>query len=547
MRKITKIVSCFLLTIATLFAIVGCGKSKKTTTKRTTTKVATTTTVKTTTATTTTTKAKTSASVTLNNNIEGVTINAYKINGKKKEAIDLTKEVDLNTKLLVEVINKSSKNISVKASLEGGNDKTIEVESKTKATFDEMNLTNNLNVKTEESDLLFVRLENDDSVTFSGYYYDDSNNEVKFDSTTLVAKNTKVYLKATIDTSRSVTGIVKRGDTYVDSFYSVGKLGHDPVVESFDSEGIVVTDNIKVSYTNAASGDFFLNNNVSSASVTCKDVKTNTTIDPTSLFTSFRYEAAMFAEISVEVSNPDAKKLAIFYGAAGTIEEKYITEATSYTFNFISSGNINVFIYEYGEYTLSIKTPNSDDIDAQVYYYDEDGIEFEAKNGDKFEAGTTVQFAVKNNSIYDCLLKLYDNQGHDSELTLHAKESIDSKTSMMPISMLSNMSLEVEVTDTVTKFYKATFENKTDANIIKFSYWRGMYDYPEVGFNNDVVSGTKMAVVVDNNTNKKYMVYIYNTDTEALIESEDVNALEDCAVTFDMNSNVKVVLDYLND
>ena len=512
MKRIIKIISCFLLAFATMFVIVGCGKK----TNPKTTEVV-----------------KTEASVAINSNIDGVTVKAYNANDGKE--LDLTKKYATNTKIKVEVINKSNKNINLSTTL----NQSVEIEAKTKKVLDVITLTDDLSITTKESELVFVHLCNDEYVKFSGYYYDKNNKKVEFDSSNPVEKNTKVYLKVTNDSVGELTCIASKGDTIIDYVTCQGKGGHNPKTADFSSEGIVVDSNIKVLYRFSDDGEVCPECEVESVSMVFKNAETNEVlVSASSGYTC--YEVENFTEIKAEISNPNAKKLAIaFYDPYGIY--KYITtEESSYTFNFVCAGYIYIDIFEYTEYTFSISNP--DKLDAYFYYYDLDGMETEVKNGDKVKIGTPINYIITNNSIYDATLKI----GTDFDYTLPAKATLDSKVIDCTIYLQEDISYEIELTDNVTQFYKVTFETSvTLPSTLEYNlaYFRGMYDYPKAEFNTNIVAGSQMAVVIENKSGVYFTIKAYNADTNELIDDDPIYEITDCAFIFTLNSNVKIVIE----
>lgn len=520
MNKIIKRTSLFLLSLATVFTIVGCGKkdNNKTKTNPTTTKVV-----------------KAEASVAINSNLEDVTVKAY--NASDGKELDLTKKYATNTKIKVEVINKSDKNINLNTTL-GQN---VEIEAKTKQVLDEITLTNDLTITTKVSELVFVHLSNDEYVTFSGYYYDKNNKKVEFDSSTAVEKNTKVYLKVTNDRTSELTCIASKGDAILDYVTCESKGGHKPKTAEFTSEGITVTDNIKVSYRYGDEGEIYLNCEVESVSVVFKNVETNTEIEAESWGPC--YEVDNSTEVKAEISNPNAKKLAIVLADPFGVYEYLITEETSYTFNFLTLGAIDVGIYEYDEYTFSVS--KSDELDAYFYYYDLDGMEVEVKNGDKIKVGMPIDFLITNNSIYEAEIEV-DFSVDTWDYTIHAGETFDSKPNYYTINALGDVTFEMNLTETVTQFYKVTFETSvTLPSTLKYNlaYFRGMYDYPEAEFNTDIAAGTEMVVVIENKSGVYYTIKAYNADTNEFIDDDPIYGVTDCAFKFVVNSNIKIVIE----
>ena len=523
MKKIAKTICCSVLSLATIFAIAGCSKknNKPTDTKPTDTNTS-----------EVTPDVKKEASINFGANVDGVEYAIYTVKNGKKEVVDTTKKVATNTELLVEVTNRSDKNVDIASSL--GTNKAVQ--SKTKDSMN-ITLTGDLTITSTESNKMFVNLSDDGHISFIAYYMDSNNQKQEFTDTFTVEKNTKVFFQGVNDTTSSVTGFMFMNGENVDRSDMLYKTGHDPKVTDFNAEGTVITGNISTGYYPGVKATVTASVDAENVTVTCKDLYTTEDINIVGEYPT----VSILDKIKVTVNNPTGKKLVFSCNDDLKVFDdttfEYTTYVTKYTF---------ISIDDYAEYNLTL---NIDDaVDAYFYSYDNDGIEYELTNG-KYIVDTQISGIIKNNTKYELSIEFRDGEGYYTYgFKMNGYETVnlvEKAYSTIPIT--GDTVINVIVTDVETEFCKVTFENKTTYNgVIRLGYYRGMYDYPEAEFDTDIVKGTYMAWVGDNNTGVEFMVYVYNADTNELKSSEDVGGYESCATGFPLTSNIKIVLDYNN-
>ena len=518
MKKITKVICCA-LSLATIFTIAGCGKKKPTTTAKPTT----------------TQEVKKDASISFGANVEGVEYNVYSIKNNKKEIVDTTKKVALNTKLLVEVINRSTKNVEVTNSL--GN--KILVRSKSKDVID-VTLTNDLTISSKETDLLFVNLTADDSIAFKAYYYNSNNEKQEFSSTFTVAKDTKVYFQAVSDSTGEATGFIHMNGDIVDNAYLDYKTGHAPVTTDFDSEGITVTGNVSTSYCFGTVTALFSDIDAENVTMTIKDKTTDETISGGS-YTLIN----LLDELEVTISNPTKKKIVF----TTLYDELFVITDETFTYTTTVAGFVSFYVTDYEELEFEVDKPENDAVETYFYSYDKDGIEYEVTDG-TYIVETPIYGTIKNNTKYFVNIEFKNKDGGYVGAPIHLPAGdtadIEDVFSNNPLYLGNNTVITITVTDEETEFCKVTFENETEydyTKVLRLGYHRGMYDYPEAKFDTNIVKGRDMVIVGENEFDVTFLVYFYNMDdNDKLIKYDDISGLEHCAIAFDLDCNVKVVL-----
>lgn len=522
MNKIVKTICCCALSLATIFTIAGCSKkpseTKPTTDTQTTEK-----------------ESKKDASINVGTNVEGVEYNIYSIKDGKKEEVDTTKKLPLNTKLLVEAINRSTKNVEI-TNLLGTNHI---VQSKTKETID-VTLTDDLSLTSKESDLAFVNLSNDGHVSFKAYYYDSNNEKKEFTDTFTVEKGTTVYFQGVNDTTYTVYGFIGTNDEYKPHVQLNYKSGHDPKITDLNSEGYEITGNTYTGYSSDVTVAMYAYIDSDDVTLSCRGLKNIVDYDivGTAKYTS------LLNKMKFTVNNPTGKKLVFSCN-----DDRIIFDDETFEYFAFATETMAIHITDYAEYNLTINKPDDSLVDTYVYSYDNDGIEYEVTGG-KYFVDTPIYLRLKNKTNYEVTIVFKDIESESIILNrkINGKESFDLYETMHSSLIFEGDSeLTITVTEVETQFCKVTFENKTTYDgVIRLGYYHGMYDYPEAEFDTDIVKGTYMAWVGDNDTGVEFMVYVYNADTDALISSEDVGGYESCANGFPLTSNIKIVLDYKN-
>ena len=331
MNKIIKTCSIFALGFLSILTATSCGK--KTTKEAKTTNN----TTKTTAKPATSKEKKVAFHVKTTNNLDGASYKLYNVVDGINTLVNNDYEFKKGDKVVIEIINRSTSNASIKASI--GDSSVIDqvVKAKSQKELEEITITDDINLEINSSNLYYIDFNNTDSVTFKAYYFDSNNVKQEFDDDFTVDKKTKIYFSMSNDSTGANIGYIKKGNEYLDYVICKGKGGHAPVEGDFDSEGFDIESNIVLTsyhvdgYSEYFDCGLYLADGVT---LTCVNAKTEEaiTIDPE----SWSNDVDRFIDTIITISNPDKKHFVIGIESVDGLQKIDSSDETitiNYTFN----------------------------------------------------------------------------------------------------------------------------------------------------------------------------------------------------------------------
>lgn len=544
MKRNKRLVCACLLTFSFLLALTACGKKKKTskTNDKTTQSIATN-------SRTTTNATTQEKEYTLNvKTIDNVTYNIYSVVDGVKTLDSNNKKYKENDKVILEIINRTSKNLE----LFNETDKVLDVKNNIKCQTEEITITNNLSFEVKESEYVFIDFNpyEIDGISFEATYTDNGASVTKTDDF-FVKRNTKVYFYVVNDSYNVKEGYIQEGTSVISHVGAVAIDPHtdpaqNPVKTCFDDEGLVVTNNLSLGYVSSyGSLESECKVNTNDVTVTFTNKTTNDNLELNN-----EVHINQFDRVEVSISNPTKKDLVISAFRYGECNYYERTKTEEITLTFDLAKSMSFYVEDYKEFDFVFQ--GAEGVDAYFYYIDKDGIETELKSGDKCPLACTIGYEITNNTKYNATISIFDDLSKaetDWEVSVLAKASFSSKDSWESVVVENDNKIIITLADVESKLYKVKIDDrcKTEGVTARLGYYRGMYDYPEADINKEFAESTWLAAVFSNGTDYNVEMEIINTDTGEILESETIYGYGkdhpyNCASGFQITCNVTIIL-----
>ncbi len=492
MKKVYKLFSVITLAICTVFLIVGCGKKTtkdtKTTKKDNTTNVTTakkTTSKKTTSKSTTknnetTKETKNSYSISVENEISGVTCSVSTLASNGGTAtyvpVDITEKQEEGKAIFVTVTNYSSKSVKLTATI-GTTVKEATIRAGESGGFqspyDCLTLTGDLNLKIETIDEVVTKsritLDNDSEVIFSFYYY-VGGTKYTCNSSTELANGTMIYPSVTSTLDFDIVAAYAIDGNLIQKLeLSAGSL------ESQKAEftPFEVTGNVNFDYVIDEECKLEFSSEVEDAYF----VITNKTTDEEVTVSGFYYD--ILTEFEFGLANKSGKKIIVNAYQYETEEDDMVLitsfpiedESFTYPKLFILTSDVRLEIVEYAEYEVSYDTLPDSDIVLNFSYIDFSTYSSKELEAGTYPKGTIIYAAVYNKTDRKILVRVVDKDNDTSIITSFNVAAYDHMYADDYFALSCDIRVNIVFDEPVIPSYTLTIDNDYSDVIIDAYYF----------------------------------------------------------------------------
>ncbi len=493
MKKLHKIFSVITLAICTVFLIVGCGKkttkdikttkkdnttsnvttAKKTTSKKTTSK-------QTTKNNETTKEIKNSYSISVENEISGVTCSVSTLASNGGTAtyvpVDLTEKQEEGKSIFVTVTNYSSKSVKLTATIGTTvKEATIRVGESGgfQSPYDCLTLTGDLNLKIETIDEVVTKsritLDNDSEVIFSFYYY-VGGTKYTCNSSTELANGTMIYPSVTSTLDFDIVAAYSiKGNIIQKLNVDAGSLE----AKTAEFTAFEVTEDVYFAYFIDEECKLEFSSSVEDAYF----VITNKTTDEEVTISGLYYD--ILTEFEFGLVNNSGKKIIV--NAYEYDEEKddmvlvasFPVETITFTYPklFILASDTRLEIVEYAEYEVSYDTLPDSDIVLNFSYIDFTTFSSKELEAGKYLKGTVIYAAVYNQTDRKILVRVVDKDNDTNIITSFNVDAHDHMYADDYFALSCNIRVNIVFDEPVIPSYTLTIDNDYSDVIIDAYYF----------------------------------------------------------------------------